>query len=120
MPHTKQLTFPGRLYAQIDMGLLRDMGALRVPTNITAYLLYCHLNSSRKPWFFAESVSRPAFKVADRTLRTWLDRMAVAGVIELDSKKTGRWPYLKFNLSDSGIPVGHRFGPRGVIERMVQ
>ena len=99
MPHTKQLTFPGRLYAQIDMGLLRDMGALRVPTNITAYLLYCHLNSSRKPWFFAESVSRPAFKVADRTLRTCLERMAAAGVIELDSKKTGRWPYLKFNFS---------------------
>ena len=83
----KQLTVSGYLYAQVDLGLLMALGSIRVPTHITAYLLYCHLNSSRKPWFFAEPYSRPAFKVAGRTLRHWLSRMDEKGIITLFKKK---------------------------------
>ena len=112
----KQLTVSGYLYAQVDLGLLMALGSIRVPTHITAYLLYCHLNSSRKPWFFAEPYSRPAFKVAGRTLRHWLSRMDEKGIITLFKKKKGRWPKLRFNLA-KGMPCGFRIGPGGVLER---
>ena len=111
-----QLTSVGFLYAQIDFGLLMKMGATRVPTHITAYLLYCHLNSTRKPWFFADPNSRPAFKVTNRTLHRWLNRLHKHGVITIAPQKNGRWPELRFNPTE-GIPCGCRIGPGGVIER---
>ena len=113
---SKHLTVAGYLYTQVDLGLLLELGRTRVPTHITAYLLYCHLNSSRKPWFFAEPHSRSTFNVASRTLRMWLSRMHEHGVITLATKKKGRWPKLRFNTA-KGIPCGYRIGPGGVPER---
>ena len=112
----EQLTVRGCLYARVDFGLLMALGSIHVPTHIVAYLLYCHLNSGHKPWFFADPDSRPTFNVTDRTLRRWLSRMDEGGIIELAPKKKGRWPKLRFNAT-KGIPCGSRIGPGGILEK---
>jgi hypothetical protein len=116
MKEEQGLRVKGMQYVQVDIGLLREVGMLGVPTGVITYLLYCHLNSNQKPWFSAEPNSRDCFGVASRTLFRWLERMKAGGVIDLTERKKGTWPRLRFLKSAWGVPCGQRVGPNGIIE----
>lgn len=116
MKEEQGLRVKGMQYVQVDIGLLREVSMLGVPSCVIAYLLYCHLNSNQKPWFSAEPNSRECFGVASRTLYRWLNHMKVGGVIDLGERKKGTWPRLRFLKSAWGVPCGQRIGPNGIIE----